>query len=524
MLSMTMPLVAIRLSPTQPATNMPLSARPEYFSHTNKPGKSRLVFVYFVFFLWLSGCNHEAIAKMPVPPIDPAEILPGGNTSVSITPFASFEKPAQNLPHDQKPDFHAGKALANQPWIKAPTSTTSRDGLGPVYNARTCLACHINGGKGAVPDNNQQRLFSAFLRISVPGTNSTLGVQPEPTYGDQLQTQSVSLAHQLGQITEENSQSNGVKPEAYVYLNWVESSFTYSDNHTVTLRYPEPEIRQLQYGPLQKNTLFSLRVAPAIPGMGLIELIEQSDIEKLADPHDRNQDGISGRINRVWDARSQKTVPGRFGMKANRPDVAMVVAAAFANDVGISNRLFPDQPCTTKQTRCLDEPSGNDDTGIEIADPLFGLVVGFTQNLAVPVRRNADDKWVQQGRSLFYETGCSGCHHPRYVTGRSTKNPHLSEQTIWPYSDFLLHDMGPGLADGRPDFEASGNEWRTPPLWGIGLTKAVNGNANLLHDGRARSVEEAILWHGGEAGPAQQAFIDLPEQQRELLIQFVESL
>ena len=151
-------------------------------------------------------------------------------------------------------------------------------------------------------------------------------------------------------------------------------------------------------------------------------------------------------------------------------------------------------------------------------------MVGFTQNLAVPVRRNADDKWVQQGRSLFYETGCSGCHHPRYVTGRSTKNPHLSEQTIWPYSDFLLHDMGPGLADGRPDFEASGNEWRTPPLWGIGLTKAVNGNANLLHDGRARSVEEAILWHGGEAGPAQQAFIDLPEQQRELLIQFVESL
>lgn len=492
----------------------------------SKPGLSRFAAVWIAVLACVSACTEQA---SPVQKPDPSELQPGGGTTTGLVPFPAFDKPATNLPDHLKADFFAGRALAEQPWVKAPTITDARDGLGPVYNARACLACHIRGGKGRLPDDNQSPLFNAFVRVSLPAGDQTIdpaiGVIPEPVYGDQLQGQSIALLHQVRQATpEEITAAGDVAPEAYVYINWTTHTYTYPDKHQTELRKPSLDIRNLGYGPLHKDTLFSLRNAPSIHGMGLLERIAQSDIDAFADPDDSNHDGISGRVNMVWDAVSGQTVPGRFGLKANRPNMEMVVASAFANDVGISNPLFPRQPCSSAQVTCLKQANGNNEDGFELPAHLLALVTGFSRNLAVPQRRNADDADVLAGREWFYASGCAACHRPHYKTLDDAQSPHLSGQDIWPYTDLLLHDMGSELADNRPDFAASGQEWRTPPLWGVGLLPQINGSNNLLHDGRARSVEEAILWHGGEAAMARQAFVELNKEQRTALVRFVESL
>jgi CxxC motif-containing protein (DUF1111 family) len=459
-----------------------------------------------------------------VPDVSPTEAYPGGKASVSFKPFASFMLPAANLPDDEKPAFYAGKALGHQPWVKAPTITTARDGLGPVYNARTCLACHVNGGRGVMPETGEQNLVSAFLRLSIPGKDKISGVVPEPTYGDQLQSQSVALFHQLRHMKMKKNDYEAA-PEGYAYVDWVSKTFTYPDQSSVELRSPSVRVENLGYGELHPKTMMSLRNAPPLHGMGLLELIPQQDIDAGADPMDKNGDGISGRVNRVWNVETGAAEPGRFGLKANRATIKIITASAFQGDIGITNPLFPDQPCSANQTTCQNTRDGNDlPEDVELPEELLEMVTHFMLNIGVPKRREPNDPDVINGRAAFYETGCAQCHTPSFTTGYSPELPHLSKQTIWPYSDLLLHDMGPDLADHRPDYEATGTEWRTPPLWGVGLSGAVNGGSNLLHDGRARSVEEAILWHGGEAATTKERFIHLPKSERESLIKFVESL
>ncbi|MBT3012291.1 MAG: hypothetical protein KUF77_13650 [Candidatus Thiodiazotropha sp. (ex Lucina aurantia)] len=473
--------------------------------------------------LAITGCDNPA-----APPLSLSEALPAGKASVSTKPYASLQLPADNLPQEKRPDFHAGKALAHQPWVRAPTITTARDGLGPIYNARTCLFCHINGGRSQMPDNPDRELIGPFLRISIPGEDKIWGVVPEPVYGDQFQTQSVALSHQLRQVNQVREASlkvEEVKPEAYIYIDWQESTFTYPDQTQVSLRQPKPRLTNLNYGELHPQTLFSLRNSPPIHGTGLLELIPQSAIDALADPQDKDGNGISGRQNRVWDFELGRTVPGRFGLKANRANnLRIVTAAAFTGDVGITNSLFPEQPCTEVQEKCLNTVNGNNDEGVELPDHLLNLTTNFLRNIGVPRRNDVSSETLLAGRELFYQAGCQQCHQPDFTTGESAQMPHLAGQRIWPYTDLLLHDMGSGLADGRPDYEASGSEWRTPPLWGVGLREEVNGSNNLLHDGRARSVEEAILWHGGEAESVKQHFVNLDAGQRTRLVGFVESL
>jgi len=501
--------------------------------------------VYMVLLALISGCNTNtntnntsnntndskqttttASAEHDYAQATASENRPGGDTTVSIRPFASFEQPAANLPQALRPDFHAGKALANQPWIKAPTVTRMRDGLGPLYNSRTCLMCHIKGGKGFVPDNGDIPMLSSLVRLSIPGDASKHdGVVPHPLYGDQIQGQSTSLAHQLRHSQKDNKQlRHDVAPEAYVFIDWQESDFHYPDGHRVSLRKPQLRFENLGYGPLGDNILTSLRVAPSLHGMGLLELITESDILANADEHDQDRDGISGRVNRVWDPEHQTTVVGRFGWKSNKPSIKVQAAAAFNGDVGITTSLFPDQPCSPQQQTCLQQENGNDANGVELADELLQLVVNFNRNLAPVERRNINDPTVIKGREYFYQAGCHACHHPNYITRNNDDFPHLSEQSIWPYSDLLLHDMGPDLADQRPDFLATGSEWRTAPLWGVGIQQQVNGSNALLHDGRARTVEEAILWHGGEASAARGRFIRYDRARREALLAFVNSL
>ncbi len=471
--------------------------------------------------LLLVGCSSD------IPSVTKEENYPGGNTTASYGSQPSFQLAAANMPKELKADFHAGKALANQPWVKAPTITTARDGLGPIYNARTCLMCHIKGGKGFIPDNSNIALSGTLVRLSLPETknqkaNKTAGVIPHPIYGDQIQSQSVSLAHQLR--SSQPHLKHDINPEAYVHVNWKKHTFTYPDNHQITLRKPELDFRYLGYGPIEKQTLISLRVAPAIHGMGLLELVKQKDIDALSDVKDANQDGVSGRVNQVWDIEKQSMQPGRFGLKANKPSLAMTVAGAFTNDMGITNPLFPNEPCTPTQQACKKAINGNDKSGVELPQKLLDMVIDFNRNIAPVKRRKPEHPTTLRGRDRFYQVGCHNCHNPNFVTGNSQSFPHLGGQNIWPYTDLLLHDMGKELADNRPDFEASGSEWRTPPLWGIGLSQKVNGSDALLHDGRAQTVEEAILWHGGEAQQSKHNFINLDKSNRNALVRFVNSL
>jgi Predicted thiol oxidoreductase len=532
-----------------------------FITFVKKPVFTRLFAFLFVLLaslssaIFLLGCdpyNSPVGSRFDVPAPTKAELLPAGAATIMGQAFPRFDQAAANLPQALKANFFAGKALAEQPWIKAPATTNARDGLGPIYNARSCLACHIQGGRGIIPANDGADLVSAIVRLSVasPSANEMqfveIGVWPEPRYGDQLQTQSTALAHQLGKIKNPQQgyepSAGEVLPEAYVSVDWLNEQFVYPDKTAVQLRRPKLNFSFMGYGEFAEGVQISLRNAPAIHGMGLLELIDQYDINRWADPSDNNRDGISGRINQVWDSVLHTRRPGRFGHKANRPNVASAVAAAFVNDVGITNPIFPQQPCTEYQLNCLQQIHGaanpsvnknqlertsgktNDDDAVELPQHLLELVINFNRNLGVPQRRDATSESVLAGREHFYRLGCAACHRPSYTTQKSADFPHLSEQIIWPYTDLLLHDMGPELADGRPDFLASGSEWRTPPLWSLGLSEQVNGSNNLLHDGRAQSVEEAILWHGGEAAVARDRFVHMSATARASLIAFVNSL
>ena len=311
-------------------------------------------------------------------------------------------------------------------------------------------------------------------------------------------------------------------------IAYAETPVTLADGEVVSLRAPTYGISGLHYGPLHPETMLSPRVAPPVIGMGLLEAIADTDILAGVDPDDRDGDGISGRANIVWSDERGTPMLGRFGWKAGNPTVSQQAAAAFRGDVGISTPLYPSPhgDCTAAQEACRTAPHGGVSARntIEAGDVLFDLLTFYTRNLGVPARRDIADPQVLEGKRLFYETNCIGCHRPKFVTRRDAIGEEQSFQLIWPYTDLLLHDMGEGLADGRPEGEASGREWRTPPLWGIGLTETVSGHTLFLHDGRARNLLEAILWHGGEAEAAKQRVVAMTRRERAALLAFLRSL
>jgi CxxC motif-containing protein (DUF1111 family) len=202
--------------------------------------------------------------------------------------------------------------------------------------------------------------------------------------------------------------------------------------------------------------------------------------------------------------------------------VEQQTAGAFSNDIGITSRIFPHENYTSYQAQYLQKlPTGGNP---ELEDDALDAVVFYIQTLAVPARRNIEDFAVKEGKKLFFQIGCESCHTSKMTTSSTAKPVHLANQTIRPYTDLLLHDMGEGLADHRPDFEATGSEWRTAALWGLGLQKTVSKHTNFLHDGRARSIEEAILWHGGEAEKSKNSFMNLKKSERASLLKFIDSL
>jgi CxxC motif-containing protein (DUF1111 family) len=431
----------------------------------------------------------------------------------------AFSLPSGNISFAKELDFKVGNGFFTKLWVSAPSSTLASDGLGPLYNARSCQRCHLKDGRGHPPEATDDNAISMFLRISVPGGSEQamaeiedyIATQPDPTYGGQLQD--FGLA--------------GQPAEYRLQIAYSEVEIPLSDGETASLRQPSYTAADLGYGPLGAGAMLSPRVAPQMIGLGLLEAIPAADILTQTDPEDADGDGISGRANIVWSAQYKMPMLGRFGHKAGMPTIREQSAAAFAGDIGISSPLFaaPWGDCTAAQDACRSAPHGDqDERGFEIDSEAMDLVTFYSRNLGVPARRDVEDKTVLRGKKVFYQTGCTACHTPKYVTHRLKDQPEQSFQLIWPYTDMLLHDMGEGLADHRPEARATGIEWRTAPLWGIGLTQQVSGHSYFLHDGRARSLLEAVLWHGGEAAAQQKAVIDMPKADRDALIRYLESL
>lgn len=465
------------------------------------------------------------IAAVTAPPSDftrpePFEARPAGAATVPFQPDANaFSQFSGNMPAGRQMDFRIGNSLFRKLWVGAPASTKGSDGLGPLYNARACQNCHIKDARGHMPEGPDDSRVSAFLRLSVPGGPGRpeipdyLPTSPDPVYGGQLQD--LALA--------------GYLAEARMGVSWTEQPVTLSDGTVVSLRRPAYAVEAPAYGAPSSDLQISPRVAPQMIGLGLLEAVPVADILARADPEDRDGDGISGRPQIVWSSEYDRPMLGRFGLKAGNATVREQSASAFSGDMGLSNPLFPHPSgeCTKAQERCRAAPAGQEPgirDGLEVDGESLDLVAFYSRNLAVPARRGEGDPQVLRGKKIAYGIGCTSCHAPKFVTNRLEGRPEQSFQLIWPYSDLLLHDMGEGLADTLPEGRATGREWRTAPLWGIALNRQVTGVESYLHDGRARTLLEAVLWHGGEAQAARDAVVALPPDDRAALIAWLESL
>lgn len=430
-------------------------------------------------------------------PTAPAWEHLGGGATVRDASTNAFSMPAPLLSPPERRAFVVGNSFFKQNWVTAPASTADRDGLGPLFNARSCSTCHFKDGRSRPPQDGEADRSGLLIRIGVPdGENQD---RPHPHYGGQIQDDAVL----------------GIKPEARVVIRNHAIEGHYEDGTTFVLHAPEYKLVDPAYGELGAPFALGPRTAPQLIGLGLLEAIPAAAIEALADPEDRSGDGISGRAHHLGGQL------GRFGWKATQPTVESQTAAAFVNDMGITSRLQPDEVLTATERAHVQFASGGSP---EIDDATFDRVVFYTRTLAVPAAREAASPSVQAGREHFVAFGCAACHTPQFVTGPVTWHANYGEQTIHPFTDLLLHDMGSGLADGKRDGDASPQEWRTPPLWGIGLVPVVNGHSRYLHDGRARDLAEAVLWHGGEGEAAKERFRTASRPDREALLAFLRAL
>jgi CxxC motif-containing protein (DUF1111 family) len=432
-------------------------------------------------------------------PADPSAALLGGDTTIFDDTDEAFNYPARNLDDGARALFQIGDGVFNRNWITAPATPQGNDGLGPTFNALSCSGCHPNNGRGSPPQMPGDPMLAVLLRLSIPGSDPHGGPNPDPSYGDQLQPQAIL----------------GVPAEGTPSVTYTEMPGSYGDGAAYSLRAPSYAIADLGFGPLGAGGMISPRVAPQLVGAGLLQAIPEATLRSFA-----AQNG--GRLNQVWDTASATTVVGRFGWKANQPSVTQQTMGAFRGDIGITSALYPIKNCPAPQTACAAAPPSMSQPNLGALEANAMVVHGMT--LAVPAARGLDAAAAQRGEALFTQAGCASCHIPKTQTGVVDGYPALSNQTIRPFTDLLLHDMGPGLADGRPDYLASGSDWRTPPLWALGLLPTVNDHEFLLHDGRARGFAEAILWHGGEAEAAKEAFRTMPKSDRDALVSFLQSL
>ncbi|MBK7302553.1 MAG: c-type cytochrome [Saprospiraceae bacterium] len=444
--------------------------------------------------LLLVSCQQDDSNK----PVEDEDVLLGGATSIDGAFINIFQQPASNLNEVELQQHLQSDIAFGDQFVTAPNIING--GLGPVFNQTSCESCHVSNGRSPFPSGVND-LRGLLLRLSMPGKGPHNEPLPVPDFGGQLQTKAVF----------------GKSPEAKLSWQEVEEIKTYLDGEKVQLRKFNFSFEQA-YKNIPAGMLYSPRMAPPVIGLGLLEAIREEDIVALSDPSDQDGDGISGKPNRVWDVQKQAFATGRFGWKAGQPNLLQQTAAAYNNDMGITNPLFTKEACFGQEQA----DTLSDDPEIDLKT--LKAATFYPQSLAVPKRRNWADAEVKRGKELFFSIRCNSCHQAKFITGTHQDFGFLSQQTIYPYTDLLLHDMGEGLADNRPDFEADGREWKTPALWGIGLTKTVGNHSHFLHDGRARNLEEAIMWHGGEAEASKEAFSKLNKKDRQAVIKFLESL
>ncbi|MEM6817534.1 MAG: di-heme oxidoredictase family protein [Pseudomonadota bacterium] len=507
-----------------------------------------------------------------VPPLTSVERFSGDQAGTSVSNDQAFSQAPPAIQRDFAADanFKGGNALFRN----------DQEGQGPLMNAPTCQGCHIRDGRGSVPASTSVPFDAMFMRISL-GNDANNNVVPDPIYGTQLHTFGVASFQGNDPDAGLSSFGGGATAsigEAFATVEYETVSGTYNDGAPYELRRPIYKIKELSYGDFTDGVMFSPRLAQQMIGLGLLGAIPEASILANEDPNDADGDGISGRANRVFDQTTGTEGVGRYGHKATSSSVLQQTAGAYRGDMGATSSFAPEEPCTAAQSSCINaallEPDRYVD-GVDTSDIELALVEFYARLLAVPDRRGYDentrswDAQIVEGRALFFESGCNSCHQQRFTTGVAAGSvlgdidinrlvpdagpiEVLSNQDIYPYTDLLLHDMGgsclpvsrefengsacpagenctyvlrcDGLADGRPDLLADGTEWRTPPLWGIGLAQTVNPAATFLHDGRARTLEEAVLWHGGEATASLNAVLALTEPERDALYAFLESL
>ncbi|MDD4912826.1 MAG: di-heme oxidoredictase family protein [Sideroxydans sp.] len=415
----------------------------------------------------------------------------------------AYTQPVPAMEETDRAKFLKGRGLVRQIWVIPPSENREIAGLGPLYNRLSCIACHPANGRGFAPENKDEPMRAMLVRLSVPGSDPHGGPLPHSAYGGQLNENGVP----------------GVAGEGRAEIRYTTHTVTLHGGEKITLRKPSFRFTDLAYGAMPKNLMTSPRIAPSIFGLGLLEAVPDSTLVALASVS--KPTGIKGKINLVWDEEQKKSVPGRFGWKANMPNLRQQIAGAFVGDMGVTSPLFQQENCMLAQSECAKSPSAGKP---ELNKEQLDATEFYHFALAVPQRRDTDDRRVQRGAKLFDQAQCGACHVSELKTGEFSKYPTLANRTIHPYTDLLLHDMGEALADHRPDYLASGREWRTPPLWGIGLAQKVEPRANFLHDGRARTLLEAVLWHDGEAAPAARSVKQMTLQDRHALIRFLESL
>lgn len=510
--------------------------------------------------------DHSGLTPLTAEVVDDKEYLAGGDATLFVTNEDAFsvrpEMIADNFQHDA--NFTSGDHLFRTPHAD----------IGPLLSTGSCQGCHLNDGRGVVPATPETPMTSMLFKVG--GATGAV----DPIYGDQIQPfaqpnftndfQS-SFAKHDGSVN-----GNELHGEAFPFIEYETIQGSYPDGTAYELRNPVYKVRDLSFGPFISDVRFSPRLAPQVFGSGLLEAIPEANILALVDENDTDNNGISGRASMVVEATTGETKLGRFAYKAQNPTVLQQVAGAYNGDIGVTTSIFPAENCTENQTACLAQAQEERKVGTDtdFDDLELALVEFYNRVLGVPARRGYDSAnkiWsdnVVQGRKLFFELDCTGCHTARHVTAEAAGSqlgeislvglePNaepismLSNQIIFPYTDLLLHDMGgscevtredtdglactdgaqcyyvqrcDGLADALIQGDASGKEWKTPALWGLGLVQTVNANSTFLHDGRARTIEEAILWHGGEAEQIKNAFMALAAEQRQQVLDFLQSL
>jgi len=417
----------------------------------------------------------------------------------------AFEQALGSLEGAAAERFALGRRLFEHDWAIAPGPAPGLDGIGPLFDRLSCDGCHSHAGRGEPPRKPGYPMISMTVRLSVPGRTTSGAPLPHPLYGEQLDRNAVP----------------GVPSEGRVVVSYREITGRFADGAPYRLRAPRYRFADLAFGPLGKDALFSVRAAPPLVGLGLLEAVSAATIEALA-AEEKSKGQVHGRPNRVFDIAAKGVRLGRFGWKAGAPGLEQQVANAFNRDIGITNPLYPENDCTQIERACRAAAAATP-RHPKIGEDFLAAVTFFVARLAPPAPRRPEEPEVKRGEALFAAAGCSACHRPALETG-DDPDPALAHRVIHPYTDLLLHDMGAGLADKRPEYEAGGGSWRTAPLWGLGLTKTVSDHEFLLHDGRARGPAEAILWHGGEAAAAREAFRRMSRGERAALVAFLEQL